>query len=585
MQNKYSFLIIALLSLSFIETKAQEKINKDVKVVREYTPTVSDAYKVNYMPEVDDSITTRPTFNYRILSTSIITDYQPSLITPAKIQTSREQRLLKSYVKGGVGNYGTILGEIGYNILESEPFLLGLNIGHTTSLSELKLEDDTRVKAPFHDTWANAAFKHFFDDKTLSVDLGFLHNMYKYYGMQTLDNELPYFLPGSSVPTNGSQLQHDDSQRLSGFDISVGLNNNTVDDRKTAYNADFAFSSFGNLSGVNQNGIKLSGNIKHPVNNLIFGLDAKVETYKNNVPDSIGPMFSFNERSLTLIQATPSVNFTFDNASLKVGVLIGGQIDTEGDRFFVAPDIFGQLTVVEGIVSIYGGMDGNLSMNDYRSVIYDNPFISPDINVKSSLYGLNLFAGIEGNFSSSTSFSSGLEYSFFNDEHFFVNKYYSTQPETSSVPAVLHYTNLFEPVYDDGTLLKVKGELLFRPKQELELLLHGTYFGWNLDSEVAAWHKPEVEIGLKGDWDFNEHLTIKGGISYLGKRKAFDLEADNFQKTLDGVVDFNLGGDYRFSKQWSFWANLNNIAASKYYKWNGYPSQRFNVQAGIVYSF
>ena len=585
MQTKYIKLLLVSLVVISANLKAQEEINKDVKVVREYTPTVSDAFKVNQMPEVNDSVTLRPSFNYRIISTSVNTDYQPTMITPAKIQAKHHEYLMKSYIKGGIGNYNTILGELGYNILESEPFLLGLNIGHTSSFGNLKLEDGETVDAPMNDTYANLGFKHFFDDKTFSVDLNFQHNIYRYYGYQTLDSETDYFLPGSIDAIAGSELMQDERQRLSAFDLLLGFQNNEVDDRKTAYHTNFGFSTFGSVTGVNQNGFKLSGGIKHPINDLRFALDANIESYKTSVPDSIGPMFGFAERNLTYIEANPSINFVFDNLDLKVGMIIGGSIDSEGDQFFVAPDILARLTVVEGIVAMYGGLNGNMNVNDYRTTIYENPFVSPDANVKSSIYGLNLIAGIEGNFSSSTSFSVGLEYGFFNDEHFYVNQYYADQPEISSLPFNYHYSNLFMPVYDDGNLLKVKGELLFRPKKEIELLLHGAYYGWNIDTQEAAWHKPEIELGLKGSWDFNEYISVNGSIGYLGERKAYDFYADGFQKSLKGVFDMNIGGEYRFSRQWTFWANMNNIAASKYYKWNGYPSQRFNVQAGIIYSF
>nr|WP_321409685.1 hypothetical protein [uncultured Carboxylicivirga sp.] len=585
MQTKYIKLVLVGLAFVSFNLYAQEEINKDVKVVREYTPTVSDAFKVNQMPDVNDSVTLRPSFNYRIISTSVNTDYKPTLINPAKIQTEQRELLLKSYVKGGVGNYNTLLGELGYNILESEPFLLGLNIGHASSFGKLKLEDGESVDAPMNDTYSNLGFKHFFDDKTLSVDLNFLHNIYHYYGYQTLVDETDYYLPGSTDPVLGSVLMQDERQRLSAFDMLIGLQNNVSDDNKTVYNANFGFSSFGNVTGVKQNGFMLNGVVRHPVNDLIFSLEGKVQSFKTSVPDTIGPMYTFADRKLTYIEANPAVHFNFDNINVKVGMVIGGQIDSEDDQFFVAPDILAKLTVVEGIVALYGGLNGNMNINDYCTSVYENPFLSPDANIKSSMYGLNLFAGIEGNFSSSTSFSAGIEYSFFNDEHFYVNKYYSDQSETSSSLFTYHYSNLFVPVYDDGNLLKVKGELLYRPKKEIELLLHGAYNGWNLDSEAAAWHKPEVEFGLKASLNLNEFISLNGSIGYLGERKAYDRELDDLQKTLSGVFDMNLGGEYRFSRQWTFWTNVNNIAASKYYQWNGYPSQRLNVQAGIIYTF
>jgi len=74
-------------------------------------------------------------------------------------------------------------------------------------------------------------------------------------------------------------------------------------------------------------------------------------------------------------------------------------------------------------------------------------------------------------------------------------------------------------------------------------------------------------------------------MSYLGQRKVLDYSFDDTIKTLEGVFDFNLGADYYFSNRWTLWADLNNAAASKYYKWNGYPMQRFNAKAGITFSF
>lgn len=586
MNFKYILPLLILFVASSVVV-SQEQINQDVRVVREYTPTISDAYKVNYMPVVKDSVGLQSKFIYRILSASVNTNYQPSLISPAKIQSVRKESLLKSFVKGGVGNYGTFLGEIGYNVLESEPFLLGLNISHVSSFGELKLENGETVDTPFSDTWANVGFKHFFDDKTLSVDFAYMHNLYNYYGLQTLQADQNYLVPGGSVPViQGSALMHDDDQRLSLFDIKVGLNNNELDARKTIYNASLGFNTFSNLTGVSQNGLLLEGSVRHPFNDMIFNLDAKIETYNSSVPDSIGPMFSFSNRSITLIQATPSVNFVFENAKLRVGLFMAGIIDSEGDEFVVAPDIMGDLTVVEGIVSLYAGLNGRVNLNDYKSIMYENPFVSPDYNVYTSKYGLNILAGVKGNFSSSTSFSAGVEYSFFNNEHFYLNKgYWQGDDPLSSTFTGYDYSNLFVPVYSDGTLLKVEGELLYRPKQNIELLLNGAYWGWDLDSQEEAWHKPEVKFGLESRWEIFDNLMLSGGVEYYGERKAWDYGLTNEVKTLSSIIDVHLGGEYYFSKQWSFWANINNLAASKYYKWNGYPMQGLNAKAGILFSF
>lgn len=586
-QMKYflTILSIGIISvLNIANSLAQESINQDVKVVKAYTPTVSDAFKISYMPMLDDSTSYNPRFNYRILSTSVATNYEPALLAPAKINTRRREYLHKSYIKGGVGNYSTVLGELGYNILENEKYVLGLNIGHVSSFGDITLEDDETADAPYGDTWAMADFKHFFDDKTLSVNIDFLHNTYRYYGFQTLSTDNAYWVPsgeesGEIVP--GSNLMLDNKQRLSGFKAGISLANNETAERKTKYSANAGIDAYGNKTGVSQLGFLIGGKVYRPINNMALELDGLIETYKTSVPGNIGPMYDFNDRSQTLIKVNPSLNFNFDRASLKVGMLIAGVIDTQGDEFYLTPDILGELTVAEGIASIYGGVTGRVNLNDYRTMQYENVFASADVNVKSSVYGLNMIAGIKGNFSSSTSFAAGVEYGFFNNEHFWVNKGYQVSPKIGDY----HYSNLFDVAYDDGSLLKVKGELLFKPKTGVEIELNGAYYGWNLDDLKEAWHMPEVEFGVEANFNILKNLFTSAGVKYLGERSALDVSSQDQVKQLKGIVDVNFGGEYYFSKQWSFWASINNLAASKYYKWNGYPMQGLNVKAGVVYSF
>jgi outer membrane receptor protein involved in Fe transport len=57
------------------------------------------------------------------------------------------------------------------------------------------------------------------------------------------------------------------------------------------------------------------------------------------------------------------------------------------------------------------------------------------------------------------------------------------------------------------------------------------------------------------------------------------------EKKLKGFVDANLGIDYRYSKIFSLFLNFNNIGAVRYYYWDNYPSQRFNLLGGLTYSF
>ena len=85
---------------------------------------------------------------------------------------------------------------------------------------------------------------------------------------------------------------------------------------------------------------------------------------------------------------------------------------------------------------------------------------------------------------------------------------------------------------------------MYKPKSEVEVILSGNYYGWTLDKQVAAWHKPDFSLGIDSRFKVFDDLFLRVGMSYLGQRKVLDYSFDDTIKTLEGVFDFNLGADY-----------------------------------------
>jgi hypothetical protein len=583
---KYTALLIASFSTTFAfaqnaQTQKESTVNQTVTVVREYNPTVSDALKMESMPTLDDTTSYHPVFNYSILSRAFETNNDIEQISPARMAADEQPLLTNSLARLGIGGYNSVYAELNYNITQSKLYALGLSLSHTSSMGNVVLEDDSRVDAPFHDTYASIGFKRFFSKVTLSAGMNFKHNLYNYYGYQTLNALTPYQLNNGTVLVTGDDLLVDKSQRISQFDMGLGVSGNNTDVTKARWNTWLNFSTFGNKTGVTQNKIDITGSTIVPINDLNFILDGQISSYKVNVPDSIGPMYTFSEKQISLISLLPRVGIKFNSGNAELGMLISNEMGRDSKEFRVAPHLTANLTVVEGIVSLFGGLTGHLNMNDDASMFAENPYLSSDVHVKSSFHGMNLFGGIKGNFSSSTSFSARVDYSAFNDEHFFVNRLYLQSPVITD--SVYSYSNLFDVVYDSGTLLEVSGELITKPSDDLSLRLFAKYNGWNLNDLAYAWQKPETEASFSGTYQVNRNLSVDAAINLLGKRYAYIPNSE--AKKMDSMVDINLGGTYKFSSGWSFWGRINNLAAAKYERWNGYPTQRFNGMVGATYSF
>jgi outer membrane receptor protein involved in Fe transport len=106
-----------------------------------------------------------------------------------------------------------------------------------------------------------------------------------------------------------------------------------------------------------------------------------------------------------------------------------------------------------------------------------------------------------------------------------------------------------------------------------------------MDVLAQAWHKPEMEIGLRAGYQFNEELRLDAAFNLYGDRKAYDPNEVDGVKMLKSVADFNLGGNYQLNKRMHFFARIQNIFATKYYQWSGYPMQGVNFRVGAGYSF
>ncbi|WP_430935067.1 TonB-dependent receptor [Saccharicrinis sp. 156] len=581
--NKISLLAISVLGT--LSVNGQE-LNKDVKVVREYNPIISDAYKINELPvnEVDEA-SFDPNFSYNILSKAMSAGLAVEPISAARLTPERKTVLDKSYVKGGLGNYVTLFGELNYNLLRSEEFAVGLNLGHISSGGDVKLEDDSKVDAPFHDTWASVYFRRFWKDYTLSIDADFLHNIYHYYGYQNLDETIDYYgYPYSMTPVLGEDLMVDERQRLSSFDLTVGLNNKVLDDSATPFDANFTFGTFSNVTGVKENHFGLNGKVRGFINDMFIDVIGGFDYYGTSVPDSISPLYQFLDRNMTVVNLSPALGFQFEGANVKVGLDIFAQLGGQDDDFNVAPHLEADLEIAEGIVTAFAGIKGDYYVNNYERVQRENRFVSADQNVKNSFHGIHLFGGLRGNFSSQTSFTARLDYSTFDNEHFFVNRSYSDTSPLSSASGQMYQSNIFDVVYDDGNLLSVSGELKYEPSSGFNLLLKGKYNGWNMDNLKQAWHKPEMELGVSANYELMEDLWVNLGLYSIGRRYALDV-TNGSEKELKGVVDLNLGVNYYMSSKWTLFANVNNLLIAKYYQYNGYPLQGLNMRAGVGYSF
>ena len=77
---------------------SQTKLNDNVIVVKPYDPTVGDAYKINLLPEINDTSGVKNIFNYKVYPTQLPVDFQVLPIQPAKMVGEPISKLYSTYL-------------------------------------------------------------------------------------------------------------------------------------------------------------------------------------------------------------------------------------------------------------------------------------------------------------------------------------------------------------------------------------------------------------------------------------------------------------------------------------------------------
>ncbi|HDP54735.1 MAG TPA: hypothetical protein ENN24_03505, partial [Bacteroidetes bacterium] len=87
--NKIAGIIIASIGLATLYVNSSfaqdDKLTKEVQVVRPYEPTISDAFKINELPKVDDTISVSPSFSYNLTMRPVAINFDVNPIPPARM--------------------------------------------------------------------------------------------------------------------------------------------------------------------------------------------------------------------------------------------------------------------------------------------------------------------------------------------------------------------------------------------------------------------------------------------------------------------------------------------------------------------
>ena len=210
-----------------------------------------------------------------------------------------------------------------------------------------------------------------------------------------------------------------------------------------------------------------------------------------------------------------------------------------------------------------------MQKNNFANIVDENPFVNDTLQYINSPIQ-EIFAGLRGSTNGNFSFSVKGYQKSAKDLPFYIND--STDMKRFNVE------------YSDATIWGGNIELSYFNIDKFRFTGSVNAFTFSEIKEFDnPYHRPTLEWTLSGMYRFNKKLNMNVDIFGLGK--SFALLPGDVEEQIDGVVDFNLGANYMYSKYFNIFVNVNNMASFKYQRYYNYPSYGIQALAGISFTF
>ncbi|MDP5158706.1 MAG: TonB-dependent receptor [Flaviramulus sp.] len=576
MRKDIKHIILAIITLnvalSFSQERKSDTINTGIiDVVKPYTPTISDAFKVKEIPSLNDETTqTKKSIKYNIFSFPVASTFTPAKGKAALVEKREPVKLFDNYATLGVGTYTTILGEVYLNHAISRSESVGGYVSHHSSAGGI---DGMQFDDSFSNSKININYSSRLRDLSWNIEGGFQQQMYNWYGV-----------PESQVSvaqTNNIDVNHSFFDANFGGDISF---------KDTYINSgSFFFRRFGDNQGSGENRFIVKAKVDVPINDIEISTDFKFDYLGGTFDRSYFLNQELNYSNFQ-IGVSPTYELKQDDLTVNLGVSAYFLNDKQsGDsKFYIYPNITATYRLVNDVLIAYGGIQGDLIQNSYYDFANENPFVSPTLFISPTDQLYNAFVGLKGKLSSNMSYNiSGSYLADRNKALFKTNIIRNLAPQNN-----YDYGNSFGIVFDDIETFGVAGEINVDVNRNFKLGLKAEYFTYNTDDEAEAWNLPDVKGSLFLDYQINEQWFAGANLFYIGERKdQLELEGTLLpidlitNVTLDSFFDANAHLGYHINNQLSIFAKANNIANNAYQKWQNFPVQSIQFLAGATYKF
>jgi hypothetical protein len=523
---------------------------EEIVVTTSYKPVLAEAVKIRRNPDLDDVTPYKAPLSYSPIDKKLSQDNNIRQLDAMKRPAEQDSAQTNNFARAGIGSMKTTFAEAYFGNGKDAALQVGGYIKHLAqSGTAINKQNDSRQEVGVFGKSINA-------DNTLTGRITYKRHGTYFYGIDQ-DNPPVNFEPAKQT-----------------FN-TIGAEGEVAKNFKDEENA-FTYAAkikgyiFSNAYSAKESNVVVSGFLNKTVKQFYAGLSASLDlaTQKD---------VAYSDNN-SIIRANPYIKFQGDNYKIDAGVNIAKEFGVSS-RFFIFPAAKLEFQVVPDYVRLFAEAKGDVNRASLKDLTDVNPFLGENVRLVNSVDKLDISVGLKGTLAPGLGFKAAIFRNSIKNLPLFVNNFAET-------------FNKYQVIYDNGDtrVSGFNGELDFKASEDVNVYGRVEFKDYKMASEAQAWNLPKFILTAGTSIHINDKVDINGSLMFRGATQdpllvTGSTTADPVYTHIASFADLSGGVTYKINKQFSVFAQVNNILNATSKTWVYYPNYGFNIFGGLGYSF
>ena len=568
------FLFLLSISISYAQKKENSIDTESIVIVKSFTPSLSDAFKIKSNPFISDSISnSKFELVYDLKKIPVISTFEPNKATPLKLKQKILYNPFNTFFSGAFGNKNQLFFNISSLVEIDRSQRFGLNFYKDGFGNDI---DNTILRS--NQNYNEIGFNHNLRNNQYNVNTQFKFS-------KSLNN---YFGLNENVWDQSFLNSIDPQIRRNNFKVRSNWNLYDYFFNDFVLQANLSTDNFGSIEkqiGLSTNfGSELArSNIKGKIK--IQGLNTRfVSSYFEKIQEEYS-------------QSLGSLSVFWQNTNKDLRIKIGAGvtyflgIDQISNNLIYYPEIEIFYQKEENKIISYLNALGGAKLNSYSSLTDVNPYIAPTALLVPTFNKYNIQLGIRSRLASVLNFDFGLIFDEVENYNFYQRLPFDNENELESY----RLSNAFESKYLDLSFYGFNASIIIKMIKDNFIRFEASYRFFDTQQEEILWNIPSLQANWESQIKWNDHLAFSFKGSMWGDRSAAvrpifldqELSSDLLinEEILPIFIRSSAHITYKLTKQFDLFFKGRFNSKGIHGRWSYYPEPPFLILGGITYKF